>query len=138
MRRHLRATPTRHLSGLDGSSPDSAIQDLPTLIPEAGVPMALALDAPSSEAGFDAVAQNAPASTPLSPEAKKPQAPTSGAPSSVTAPDETPIPVDVVASRVDLLGTAETASQGSITKEEIDLGQPIASVRCWRRCRVWS
>ena len=110
-----------NLSGLDGSSPDSAIQDLPTLIPEAGVPMALALDAPSSEAGFDAVAQNAPASTPLSPEAKKPQAPTSGAPPSVTAPDETPIPVDVVASRVDLLGTAETASQGSITKEEIDL-----------------
>jgi outer membrane cobalamin receptor len=41
-----------------------------------------------------------------------------------TAPDTQPINVDVVQSRLDLLGEAATAGQGTVTKKELDL-RPI-------------
>ena len=45
--------------------------------------------------------------------------------------------VIVTTSRVSLLGTAATASQGSVTEQELDLRPPTGWVSCWRACRGW-
>lgn len=61
-------------------------------------------------------------------EAQSPNAPAS----EITLP-----PIDIVRSRLDLLGSAATASQGAVTKEELDLRPSTGPDNCWRPCPAW-
>jgi hypothetical protein len=99
------------LNGEEDSLPDQRVRSARRALLAAMAPLMLSILAGTAEA------QSAPAQQPAAP------------PKAIAGPDEAAPASEVVvtASRLDLLGKAETASQGVVTRKEVEL-RPIARI----------